>query len=618
MRGRGYGVTASGESSPRPSARTWCAMAALLQSAAMSKHSSAPPQDAPAARTAHPAWAGLIFGLTVLAYLPAYQAGFIWDDDGYVTQNAALKDAGGLRRIWFEIGATPQYYPLVFTTFWIEYRLWGLSPGGYHAMNVLLHAASAVLAWRILLRLRVPGAMLAALLFAVHPVHVESVAWITERKNVLSGFFYLAALWAYWRFIEPDVNSPAAAPHAGPQPARAWRLYALSLAAFLAAMLSKTVTGSLPAAIAVLIWWRLGRLPVRLVWPLAPMAGIAIAGGALTSWVERHIVGAGDVPLDFTIAERFLIAGRAVWFYAAKLVLPINLTFIYPRWTLDTRDAAQWAVVVSAGLTPIILWMARHRLGRGPLAAVLLFGGTLFPALGFISVFPMRYSFVADHFQYLASLPLLTLLAVLVATALGGQQPRRIAMTIIIAVLCGLTFSQARIYRDGESVWRDTLRKNPKCAIALTNLGAIHDARMQHADALKYFEAAVRADPMLAEAEVNLATYLIERTGEIDRAISHLEHSLQIAPRSGWGHHALAQAMIRKRDLPRAIAGFRRCIDLNPRDYTSWCMLGRTLWAAGDQQGAIAAMRECVRIEPRFPDAQKDLRRYEAARGAGL
>ena len=214
--------------------------------------------------------AAVIVVAVMLAYLPALHGDFIWDDPKYVSENPILRDPDGLSRIWTELGATVQYYPLVFTAFWLEYRIWGLDTFGYHLINVLLHAASSILLWRVLRRLSVPGAWLAATIFALHPLQVESVAWITERKNVLAGFFYLAAALSYLHFEPRDFHPVLER--------RRWKLYLLALGFFLAALFSKTVSCSLPAAILLLVWWKRGRISLPRLAPLIPMF---IVGGAL-------------------------------------------------------------------------------------------------------------------------------------------------------------------------------------------------------------------------------------------------------------------------------------------------------------------------------------------------
>src|SRR5579883_1987526 len=308
----------------------------------------------------------LIVGLTLLAYLPILGNGFVWDDDLYVTNNPTLTQPGGFARIWLDLRATPQYYPVTFSFFYFEHALWGFHPTGYHAVNLLLHAANAVLVWWILRRLDVPGSWLAAALFAVHPVEVESVAWITERKNLLSGFFALAALGAYLPFATFD-------PDTRPEPSRRcpWRWYALSIGLFVLALLSKSVTATLAAVMLLLLWWKRSRLGMRDLLPLLPFFILGATLGLNTARLEAEHVGARGPDFQLSALERLLVAGRALWFYAGKLVAPVPLSFIYPRWEIDPWQASQWLPVLAAVLAVAALFLLRRRLGRGPLVAVL-------------------------------------------------------------------------------------------------------------------------------------------------------------------------------------------------------------------------------------------------------
>ncbi len=254
-----------------------------------------------------------LLALCAIFHGPAVGGGFVWDDDDYVERNETLRSAEGLRRIWFDLEATPQYYPLVHTTYWLEYRLWGLDPAGYHATNILLHAAASVLLWRVLLLMGIPGAWFAAAIFGVHPVHVESVAWITERKNVLSAVFMFASALLYLRFSLGDRA------RRGPRRVRAE--YAGALLLFVAALLSKTVACTLPVLLLMVIWWRRGGMTRREVLSLAPFLAIGLVLGLLTVYLERHHVEARGADWDLSPAQRCLIAGRAVFFYAGKLDL---------------------------------------------------------------------------------------------------------------------------------------------------------------------------------------------------------------------------------------------------------------------------------------------------------
>lgn len=596
-----------------------------------------------------PPWgAGVAVLLAVVAaYLPALRAGFIWDDDDYVTVNETLRSADGLRRIWLEVGATPQYYPLVHATFWIEYRLWGLNPLGYHAVNVTLHGLNAVLLGLLLRRLRVPGAWLAAALFGLHPVHVESVAWITERKNVLSAACYLGSLLAYQRFARlGEADGP-----------RVGGFYGLALLLFALALFAKTVTCTLPAAILLLTWWQRGRLTWRDIAPTLPMFALGTALAAVTIWMEAHHVGAARVEWGLSWLDRVLIAGRAAWFYLGKLVWPHPLCFVYPRWTVDAGQVVAYLYPVAALLLLALLLVVRRRLGRGPLVAALYFGGTLVPALGFVNVYPMRYSFVADHFQYLASIGPLTLLAALAARGLegggrlpGGSRlgrslalPRRAAAMlclIVLGLLGALTWRQAGWYRDAETLWRRTLAVNPGAWMAHNNLGdlLLRQGRVDEAaehfaaaarlepddafahnnlaitlhrqgrreEALSSFREALRRRPDYPEAHSNLAAVLIE-LGRYDEALQHLDAALRLRP-------DLAEAHVRRGDVyaaigrrDEAIAAYRRASEIRPDLVEAHHNLGAVLLEAGRVDEAIAQFEHVLRSEPGLAAAHNNL-----------
>jgi hypothetical protein len=523
--------------------------------------------------------AALLVLITLAAYLPALGNGYIWDDDMYVTANQTLHSAEGLRQIWFQRGATVQYYPLVFTSFWVEYQLWQLQPFGYHLVNVLLHGAGVVLLWLVLRRLSVPGAYLAAAVFALHPVHVESVAWITERKNVLSGFFYLAAFLAYLRFTPLDSARPTWVRH--------WRYYGLAFALFLCALLSKSVTGSLPAAIALAIWWKRDRLTARDLLPLAPMLLVGVLMGCHTSWMEKHRVGAQGMDWSLPVIERLLIAGRAVWFYLGKLLWPSKLTFIYPRWLIAPERPWQYVFWVSAVAVPITAWLLRKRVGKAPLAAVLFFGGTLLPALGFVNLFPMLYSFVADHFQYLASIgPIALLVGVLavfaeqlrvrLAAAKMRMLPARavpvaayLSAVVLLIVLGRLTWGQCAIYKSEETLWRDTIAKNPRAAMAKLNLGNILVEQRKLDEAITLFREVTEMDPrgippiILARGYNNLGN-TVGLKGDFTQAVEQYRQALRVHPGYVNAHYGLGWALSNLGRTDEAIAEYRRTLEMNP------------------------------------------------------
>src|SRR5437016_2762330 len=364
-----------------------------------------------------------LIAITALAYLPAWNGKLIWDDNRHITQ-PALRSWQGLADIWARVGATQQYYPLVHSFFWIEQKLWGDSVLGYHLVNILLHSLGAVVLLQILQRLKIPGAWLAAALFALHPVQVESVAWISELKNTLSGLFFFCSILTYLNFDE-----------------RRNRLaYISSLALFVLGLLCKTAIAPLPAIIAVVLWWKRGRVrPREDLLPLLPFFLIGVGAGLFTAWLERIFIGAQGTAFQLSILQRCLIAGRDFWFYLFKLFWPAKLTFIYPRWRIDSGVWWQYLFPVAVLIVLVALWKLRTR-WRGPFAAALIFLGLLFPALGFINVYPFIYSFVADHFQYLACVGPLVLAGSGIALGLDAlglsQKPqRRVVYAAILGVL---------------------------------------------------------------------------------------------------------------------------------------------------------------------------------------
>jgi tetratricopeptide (TPR) repeat protein len=560
----------------------------------------------------------LVFGVTVAVYvLGLRQAGFIWDDDMYVTSNATLRTVDGLRRIWLEPSALPQYYPLVHTTFWLEYRLWGLNAFGFHVVNALLHALGAVVLGRILVRLALPGAWIGAALFALHPVQVESVAWITERKNVLSGLFYFAAAWFLLRALHPEREN-GAADEAAPVGVRD---YTIGTLLFLCALLSKTVTASLPAAVLLVLAWKRGRIWSRDVQWVAPLLWLGAAFGLVTAWIERHHVGAQGEAWDLSLIERTLIAGRAVWFYLSKLVWPAQLTFIYPRWTIDATAAWQYLFPVALLGCLGVLWWQRRRIGSGPLVASLFYVGTLFPALGFLNVFPMRYSFVADHFQYLAAAGPLALFGAGLALLCGkldvaaGRLARAFAPALL-AVLALLSFRQCRAYQGLEALWRDTLAKNPGAWMAHTNLGLLLVQSGRVAEGTEHYRESIRLEPSLVEPRLNLGE-LLQRENRSDEAVALLSETVAKFPAHAVAHFNLATALSKRGRFEEAIPHFEEALRLRPDFVEAAYNLGTAYLQLGRRKEAEASYREALRVRPDYGLAHNNLAAVLESEGRG-
>jgi tetratricopeptide (TPR) repeat protein len=530
----------------------------------------------------------LILSVTLLVYGRSLGGDFLWDDrPGHVTR-PELRSLEGLGRIWFEPGATQQYYPLLHSAFWLEHRLWGDSPAGYRILNLLLHATAACLAGVLLRRLAVPGAWLGALLFALHPVGVESVAWISEQKNTLSTLLYLWAALVYWRFDATRRTST----------------YVGATLLFVLALCTKTVTATLPAALLVIVWWKRGRLDARRDGqPLLPWFVLSAGSAVLTASVERTLIGAQGEDFALTFLQRGLLAGRAAWFYFGKLLWPVDLVFIYPRWTIDAGNVAQWLAPMGVGVALVTLWF-RRRGGRGPLAAALLFLGLLFPALGFINVFPFLYSFVADHFQYLASIAMLALIAAGWASAAPlSLNMRRAVAVVVLAVLGALTWRQSGTYRDVITLYEATLAKNPEAWMAHNNLAIAYVEAGRAADALPHYEAALRLRPGYAEAENNFGYALLALNRPAD-ALAHLQRATQLRPEYAEAHNNLGRAFMALARSDEGRAAFAQAVRLDPRNAVAQVNLGLALATAGQPDQALTHFARAAQLDPNYAEAE--------------
>ena len=532
----------------------------------------------------------LVLMATLVAYSPCLKGDFLWDDLGHVT-SPALQSWSGLARIWFEPGVTQQYYPLLHSAFWLEHRLWGDATLGYHLINVLWHATAACLLIAFLRRLAVPGALLAGLLFALHPVCVESVAWIAEQKNTLSTVFCLASALAWLRF-EGDRR-----------PSR----YAIASLWFLAALFTKTVTATLPAALLVVAWWRRGRLSWRDdVRPLLPWLALGLAAGLGTSWFERTQIGASGGDFKLGGVERGLLAGRVVWFYLGKLLWPAGLTFFYPRWTIDATVAWQWLFPAAtlAALAAGAWWSKRD---RSPLAAMLLFGGTLAPVLGFVNVYPFVFSYVADHFQYLASLGLIAFLA---AAATQGfarlAWPRWSGPAVAIAVLFllgVLTWRQSRMYRGVFTLYETTLTHNPASWVAHLNLGTALDDAGRPLESLPHLRRALELKPDFPETLNSLGTVL-NHLGRSEEARPLLEQAVRIQPRFAAAHNTLGVALMALGQTDAGLAAFQRALEIDPNLTLVRVNLGWALANSGRLSAAIGQFEQARRQQPDLPSTE--------------
>jgi tetratricopeptide (TPR) repeat protein len=543
----------------------------------------------------------LIFLVTVMAYQPAINGAFLWDDDGHVTK-PELQSLHGFWRIWSDLRATQQYYPVLHSAFWLEHWLWGDAAFAYHLINLIWHAGAACLLVAIARQLALPGSLLAGFVFALHPVCVEAVAWISEQKSTLSGFLCLASALVYLHFDRSRLRSR----------------YFVALALFVLALLSKTVTAVLPAALLVVFWWQRGRLNwKRDVLPLLPWFTLSAGAAWLTSWVEKTYIGAKGADFSLSLLQRVLLASRAIWFYAAKIFWPADLIFIYPHWDID--PGMWWQYLFPAGILVVLIllgWMAQRN--RGPLATFLIFAGTLFPALGFINVFPFIYSYVADHFQYLAMAGVMVpLMAGLVLASRGI--PRRepwlpmAAAVVLVGVLGVLTWRQSGMYSDLDTLYRETIARNPNAWMAHNNLAyRLLSVPRGLPEAISHLQTAIRLHSPYAEAHVNLgiAYSLSKRWPE---AVDEYQAALRADPTYSLAHANLGNALSNMPGrMPEAISEFEAALHYDPNSSATHYNLARALaQTPGRTADAIVHVKEALRLSPGWDKAERLLEQLQ-------
>jgi protein O-mannosyl-transferase len=543
----------------------------------------------------------LLVALVILAYQPAWHGGFLWDDDAYVTNNDLLTARDGLRRIWFSFDSPSQYFPLVYTTFRIERALWGLNPTGFHLVNILLHTANALLVWRLLTRLRVPGAWLAAAIFALHPVQVESVAWITERKNVLMGFFFLLTILAWIEFIDLDTK-------------RRWRFYALALVLYALALFSKTTACTLPAALLLILWLQKKPIDKQRLTQIIPFLFLGIAMGLLTVWWERYHQGTRGLMFALGPIERVLIASRAVWFYLSKLVWPSNLIFIYPQWTVSPTHLADYFwLLAGAGLCAAI-YFARRYLGRSMEVAALFFVATLSPVIGFIMLYTFRYTFVADHYQYLACIGPIALASAGVANLVRLNAWRYCIFVAAACALAVLTWRQSSMYADIEALWRTTIARNPGCWMAYNNLGIVLSQKGEIDSAIGHYQKTLEMKPDFADAEYNLANALVQK-GQIDEGLLHAQRAATLKGNDPEVQVGLGNALLHKGLVEQAIAHYEKALTLRPYYFAAHYNLSSALLEKGDVDAAILHCRAALSIQPQHGDTYTNLAMALAEKG---
>jgi tetratricopeptide (TPR) repeat protein len=566
----------------------------------------------------------LLSCVTLVAYLPAMRGGFIWDDNTLVAENPLIRSAAGLHDFWLTTRPT-DYWPVTMSVFWLEWRLWGADTLGYHAVNLGLHIAEALLLWAVLRRLGIRAAFLGALLFAVHPVNVETVAWISELKNLLALLFLLASAWWFLKSGIPDRAGAGRTPDRG-----AW---GLSLLAFTLGMLSKGSIAILPVAFLGVIGFRR-----RLVWRdlvrLAPFFALGAGLAAVDVWFQRH--GAPATIRDAGPVERLLGAGAVVWFYLGKALWPAGLCFVYPQWRISAGDPLWWLPLAGAVALTALLIRCPRPWARAALPGWGFFCLALVPVMGFTDVYYMKYSLVADHYQHIALIGIAALAAAGWGEWTARGPVRWMVAGAAVLALAGLTWRQSGNYRSDTALYEATLARNPGAGIANVNLGVILASQGKTGEAIAHYRAAlqgapdnpdawndlgnalarrgslaeaaaayaqaIRFRPDFAEAHCNWANALGD-AGRYAEAAAQYGEALRLRPGIPDVEYRLANALANAGSLPAAIGHYRAVLRLQPGHAEARANLGLALNALGRSSEALAELAEAVRLKPGYPEA---------------
>jgi len=546
---------------------------------------------------------GILLALAVvLAYLPVWHAEFTWDDDFAISSNPCIVGPLGLPEIWTTQSA--DICPLVLTSFWIEYQLWRLAPLPYHLVDLALHVGCALLLWRVLRRLEIPGAWLGAALWALHPVQVESVAWISEMKNTQSGLFYLLSILSFVKGIQ---LSPTKALFEGNKP------YTLTAVFAALAMASKTSTVILPVVLCLCAWWVKGRWQWVVLAKVAPVILISIIACALSLWTQAGPLTASNDPLwTRSFWERLVTAGDAVWFYLGKLICPYPLITVYPRWQIN---AGQWFACLPALAALIILlvfWFKRDSWSGSLFFAFAYFLAALFPVLGFVNMSFFQYSFVADHFQYLASMGVMALagagLTRLSDLILSQHSHVRSALCAgLLLILGAASWQRSWAYENQESLWTDTLAKNPHYFwLGYNNLGFAYAQKGDMDDAIVQFQKAVEINPYFPAARYNLGKALTQK-GRLDEAIIQFQKTLEVNPTFAEAQNDIGNIYLQRGQVDEAIAQYKKALAINPNYDLAYNNIGNALLQKGKRREAAIQYQEALAVNPSYAEAHYNL-----------
>ncbi len=558
-------------------------------------------------------WLGplLLIAAVVLVYWPAMYGNFLWDDDRYISLNVKIRSWNSWWEIWFKPHATGQYYPLTFSAFSLIYHACGLNPFGFHLTTVLLHGVTSALLWQVLKRLEVRGAWLAAAIFAFHPVNAMSVAWMTELKNTLSLSLTLGAAWAYVKFAGLGMYEQRPA-------ARPWPFAVLALGLFLLAMFAKTAVSFLPVTLFLVTWWKRDRIAWRRLWPLLAMLGIALGMGMLTLHVE-HLQGATGEEFRMSFWNRVLLSGRSFWFYLGKLFFPYELNFIYEKWKIDA--GVWWQSLFPAALFACLfaLWRLRGRIGKGVLVAVVHFYIATSMLVMVQLLYMMRYSYVTDHWQYFGCLGIFALAAAGLERGFdlfkrGGPLLRPALCGALLFGLGVLTWRQAGLYKDDETLWRATVARNPTSWMAHNIWGNNLEAAGKLDEAFHQYSEAQKLGPGYSQPYNNLGNIFLQQ-GRLAEAKAQYQKAIAVIPRGFEGYYNMGIVLEREGNIPEAIRYYEESLGHTSQPVEVLNHLGVVFAREGKVDEAIKYFLKAVQSDPTNWRAYANLGKAYAANG---
>ncbi len=544
-------------------------------------------------------WGLILLSAVIAVYSPVWWAGYIWDDGFVVTGNPVIVGPLGLEEIWTTSAA--DICPLTLTSFWLQYKLWGLAPLPYHLVNVLLHGACAIVLWRVLLGLRVPGAWLGAALWALHPVAVESVAWITEMKNTESGLFFLLSIF----FFVKDLRTAPAGKRG------LWnRNFAMTLLFAALAMAAKSSTVILPIVLCLCAWWMEGRWQWRNLAKVGPMFLMSIVAGVVSIWTQK-VMGAEDAELARSWLERLSTAGDATWFYLGKLAWPHPLMMVYPHWQIDTADVLCYVPALAVVIALVVFWLKRRSWARPWFFALAYFLAALLPVAGLLNMSFFIYTQVADHFQYLAAMGPLALAGAGIFRLAEWAMLQRtwLPATLgagLLLLLGMVSWQRAWVYQNQETLWKDTLSVNPNCFVGYNNLGNAFLQKGQIDEAIQQYQNALKTNPNYAEARYNLGNAFLQK-GQVDEAIRQYQNALKINPNYAQACYNLGDALLQKGQVDEAIQQYRNALKINPNIALACYNLGNALLQKGQVDEAIQQYQKALKINPNYAEAYNNL-----------